>query len=172
MFPMKTTDGFPPLDYWENFVMASEGENEDLGGILPLIGQSYFLGASGVPQEGLNESLAYMMPEIRPINVSASFENLSVIERCDCVSFIKEFFSGLKGKQLFYPEYVWNNFEKYNLEKTEPQVGALVILINHIAVVSKDLGNEIEIVEKNQIPCVTGRRIIPKDYEKIIGFLK
>ena len=172
MFPMKTTDEIAPLDYWGNFALASGQENELEGAVMSLFYQSYAVAASTMPQEALNKSLAILLPEIGSINVSASFDTLPIIERCDCISFVKEFYSEFKGVKLYYPEFVWEHYKDYGLEKTEPQVGALVILRNHIAVISKDLGSEIEIVEKNQIPCKAGRRIILKDYEKIIGFLR
>lgn len=111
------------------------------------------------------------------IGVSASFSNPPYTERCDCISFIKFFYSGLQSKQLHYPTYLWRNFSDYSFERTEPIVGALVILKTdfyegHIAVITSVSENSFEIIEKNWKYCQITTRSFEFNNEKIVGFLR
>lgn len=156
--------------YSDSFLYATQGEIEEGVVDMPLVEGSFVYGANIVSD---NTSLASLLPEtpkIEEIHPSASFTELPVGISCQCVDFIKEYYSGLKGQQLYNPAYAWKFHDKYSLEETKPQIGALVLFKNHVAVVEKVLGDQIQIVEKNHIPCKVGRRII--FIKDVVGFLK
>jgi hypothetical protein len=159
-----------PQEIPDSFLYANKGEIEEGGGIMPTIEGSFAYGANIVPEYTPLASILPETLEFTEISPSASFEKLPIGISCQCVDFIKEFFAGLKSKQLYNPAYIWKFHDEYSLEETKAEAGALVIMKNHIAVVEKVLGDQIQIVEKNHIPCTIGRRII--NIKDVIGFLK
>jgi hypothetical protein len=173
-FPLIVADDFVPERYQDSFLYAKNTINEEISEEIansPVLIQNAYYGANnGVVGDSVLGVVLSEPP--KEISVSASFEVLPEGISCQCIDFIKEFYAGLQNKQLYNSGYVWRFHDEFSLEITKAQVGALILFKNHIAVIEKDFGDTILIVEKNHIPCKVGRRILDKNDERIIGFLK
>ena len=96
---------------------------------------------------------------------------------CSCINYIKLYYVRFTSVSLYSPWHLWNNFETYGLEKTEPEIGALIITKDHpywwhIGIISSVSEERVKITEKNIVPCEITTRKLDRDSDIIVGYLK
>ena len=136
-------------------------------------GFSYVRAVNSIPEPEPPPSLGIIIePETEPITI---YINTSI---CDCLTFIKQFSEKLIGKSLYYPFYLWENYQNWGLKRLdEPEIGSIIITTEnkyygHAGVVASLSEDMIYVLDKNYKPCKVSYRELPKDDGIIVGFLK
>lgn len=96
---------------------------------------------------------------------------------CNCVDFIKQFKEQLIGTTIGCPFNLWKYYKAFGLEKSDGQIGDLVITKEHaywghIGLIASVSGDIIYVLDKNFKPCRVMYRELDKNSENIVGYLK
>jgi len=96
---------------------------------------------------------------------------------CQCIEFAKSKI-GWRGS-IGTPLNFWNNADEYGYQKVfEPEPNTYLITIEgnknigHISYVEDVDYNKIIVIEQNFADCILTRRIIDRNYNLIVGYLK